>query len=189
MEIDFDGPDTIKIGSFRAVDFHGDGSFYLIDTPGHAIGHLAGLARTTTNPDTFIMMGGDLCHHGGEVRPSRLMGIPKNLDIYYEGITLPRGACPGALCQQLYDKREKAKTGAFFDPNMGLDIPLAIETIHKTQEADAQDNVFFIYAHDKFIKGVVDLFPKSANDWQAKGWRDRALWAFTVDFQKSIQQQ
>ncbi len=66
-EIDFQEP--LTIGSFSAVDFFGDGSFYLLNSPGHAIGHMSGLARTSTNPDTFIFMGGDLCHHGGQMRP------------------------------------------------------------------------------------------------------------------------
>jgi glyoxylase-like metal-dependent hydrolase (beta-lactamase superfamily II) len=52
--INFDG--ELKAGPFPAHDFFGDGSFYLLDAPGHCLGHLARLARTSTNPDTFIMM-------------------------------------------------------------------------------------------------------------------------------------
>lgn len=39
---------VLSIGDFKAIDFFGDGSFYLLDTPGHAVGHLCGLARTST---------------------------------------------------------------------------------------------------------------------------------------------
>jgi glyoxylase-like metal-dependent hydrolase (beta-lactamase superfamily II) len=55
-EIAFD--EAFKIGKFPAYDFFGDGSFYLLDTPGHAIGHMCGLARTT--PSTFVLLGGDI---------------------------------------------------------------------------------------------------------------------------------
>ena len=68
-EIDFDKTSNLKIGQFPAFDYFGDGSFYLLDAPGHAIGHMCGLARTKSTlegdeEDTFIFMGGDTAHHG-----------------------------------------------------------------------------------------------------------------------------
>lgn len=44
-----------KVGRFDAFDYFGDGSFYLLDSPGHAVGHLCGLARVTSNPDSYIL--------------------------------------------------------------------------------------------------------------------------------------
>jgi len=41
--------------------FFGDGSLYLVDTPGHMQGHLGALART--GKDEYVFMGGDCCHH------------------------------------------------------------------------------------------------------------------------------
>ena len=35
-EISFDG--STIIGAFQAYDYFGDGSFYLLDVPGHAVG-------------------------------------------------------------------------------------------------------------------------------------------------------
>lgn len=61
-EIDFEKEGGFKIGRFNAHDFFGDGSFYLLDTPGHTIGHICGLARTSSNPDTFVFFGGDASH-------------------------------------------------------------------------------------------------------------------------------
>lgn len=52
----------LKIGRFWAYDYFGDGSFYLLATPGHTVGHLCGLARVTSIPDSFVLMGGDACH-------------------------------------------------------------------------------------------------------------------------------
>lgn len=171
---------VLQIGGFRAFDLFGDGSFYLLDTPGHAIGHLAGLARTTS--DTFILMGGDLCHHGGAIRPSEYKPLPKEIHLdAFRG-----GFCPGSAFAAVQENRGRRPDQPFFEPAFGHDIPSAIETIAKAQEPDAQDNVLFIYAHDPSIMGVVDLFPKEANDWQAKGWREKLFWKFLEDFRDAV---
>jgi len=50
------------IGPFpRALDLYGDGSLYIIDTPGHLPGHLGVLARTSTDGG-WIFLGGDAAH-------------------------------------------------------------------------------------------------------------------------------
>lgn len=67
VQADFEGREVreiafangFMIGGFQAHDFFGDGSFYLLNVPGHAVGHMSGLARTTE--DTFVFMGGDIC--------------------------------------------------------------------------------------------------------------------------------
>ncbi len=57
-EIKFDTEGQgLTIGQYKAMDLYGDGSFYLLDTPGHAIGHMCGLARTSAEPPEFIFMG------------------------------------------------------------------------------------------------------------------------------------
>ncbi|KAJ9500184.1 hypothetical protein H2202_004575 [Exophiala xenobiotica] len=185
-DISFEEDGVLRIGQFRAFDLFGDGSFYLLDTPGHAIGHLAGLARTT--PDSFIMMGGDLCHHAGELRPSELLPLPAEIRLaalnHYRG-----GVCPGAEFEEIQKTRSRAPNQTFFDPNMGLDIPETIRTIKKVQEADAEDNVLFIYAHDGTIKGIVDMFPAEANDWKAKDVRQKVYWRFLEDFKGALKGQ
>jgi len=184
-EISFAEPGTLQVGEFRAHDFFGDGSFYILDTPGHAVGHVCGLARTTSNPDTFILMGGDLCHHGGELRPSEYIALPKDITPHPFTRAL-QSPCPGAAFEAIQKSRDRSSTKAFFDPAMGLDIPVAIRSIEKAQKADADDNVLFIYAHDASIRGVVDMFPKDANEWQKKGWRDTLFWAFLADFEHAF---
>ncbi|CAI0645418.1 unnamed protein product [Colletotrichum noveboracense] len=73
---------SIRVGSFPAIDYFGDGSFYILDAPGHTVGHVNALARVTTNPDSFILMGADTCHHNttkpfyGVHRPGMLFGDP-----------------------------------------------------------------------------------------------------------------
>lgn len=181
-EINFE-KDNIQIGRFRGFDFFGDGSFYLLDTPGHAVGHLAGLARTTSNPDTFIFMGGDLCHHSGEIRPSKHLRIPKEVVLATPQAALP---CPGALFEKLQIERQRSPEEPFFIPSIGLDIPETIRTIQKAQDADKRDNVWFIYAHDPILHGIVDIFPLAANHWKEKNWRSQTLWAFLRDFEAGI---
>ncbi|KAL2817751.1 hypothetical protein BDW59DRAFT_165798 [Aspergillus cavernicola] len=53
-EIGFQG--SFEIGGSRAYDFFGDGSFYLLvfaDTPGHCLGHMCGLTRTTGGSNLY----------------------------------------------------------------------------------------------------------------------------------------
>lgn len=80
-EIDFQKEITVEIGDFKDYDYFKEGSFYL-DAPGHAIGHLCGLARVTSTQegdpeDTFIFMGADTAHHGGAIRPNLYLLFPK----------------------------------------------------------------------------------------------------------------
>lgn len=50
-----------QLGPFpAAVDYFGDGSLYIIDTPGHITGHVNLLART--GPKKWVFLGGDCCH-------------------------------------------------------------------------------------------------------------------------------
>ncbi|PSK56459.1 hypothetical protein B9Z65_6083 [Elsinoe australis] len=72
-EIDF-SVDRKQIGDFDAYDFFGGGSLYLLDTRGHAVGHMSALARTTE--DAFVFLGGDVCHHGGVFRPTKHKPVP-----------------------------------------------------------------------------------------------------------------
>jgi glyoxylase-like metal-dependent hydrolase (beta-lactamase superfamily II) len=50
---------TTRIGGLAAYDYFGDGSFFIIEAPGHEIGHINALARVTSDPPSFIYMGGD----------------------------------------------------------------------------------------------------------------------------------
>ncbi|OQE16581.1 hypothetical protein PENFLA_c027G00020 [Penicillium flavigenum] len=182
-EIDFSN--SVQVGQFRAIDFFGDGSFHIIDSPGHAVGHLGALARTTTNPDTFIFMGGDLCHHSGEIRPSKHLPIPRDIQPSF-ATPIPL-LCPGdSVYEQLLVRRTGSADKPFFRPAMGLDIEQAIETIEKAQLADADKNIWFIYAHDRSLLKYVDLFPLPANAWKENNWREKTLWTFLGEFETAI---
>ncbi|KAJ7506014.1 hypothetical protein B0H11DRAFT_1974377 [Mycena galericulata] len=51
-----------SIGPFpHAVDYYGDGSVYIIDTPGHCPGHITVLARTSSD-GAWLYLGGGVAH-------------------------------------------------------------------------------------------------------------------------------
>jgi len=93
---------SVKIGNFRAFDYFGDGSFYLLEFPGHAIGHLCALARATTSPSSFIFMGGDAAHHGGEFRPSEYLPLPDSI-IPNPFAPYSATTCPGEMFESILE--------------------------------------------------------------------------------------
>jgi glyoxylase-like metal-dependent hydrolase (beta-lactamase superfamily II) len=58
----------------RGVDLFGDGSFFILDAPGHMPGHQMALGRT--GRDEWVAMGGDCCHHRNLLEdPSRQISV------------------------------------------------------------------------------------------------------------------
>lgn len=170
---------SLKIGRCPAFDYFGDGSFYLLSTPGHTVGHICGLARTT--PDTFVFMGGDCCHHGGEFRPTEFLPLPKSIPppATRKGV----GACPGAYFQEQVHPFKSA-TRPFYDVAQGFshDHDEAVRSIGKLQDFDANDDVLTIIAHDSTLLDNLDFYPKKLNDWKAKDHKKQVLWSFCGDF-------
>ena len=177
-----------------------DGSFYLLDAPGHTIGHICALARTTIGQngesDTFIFMGADSCHHGGEFRPSPHLPLPDSITPH-PFVAEARNAqvCPGAMFEKIHPAHNSLKTEGegdwkstpFFQPGPAThNMEDTVKTIHKLQEADAGDRVFTIMAHDESLVNIVEYFPKPANDWYKKGWARDGKWRFLRDFQKAV---
>jgi len=178
---------TLQIGQLRAVDYFHDGSFYLLDTPGHAIGHMVGLARMTE--DSFILMGGDAVHHVGELRPSRYLRVPDSVSLPVSSSV--GGSAHGCAChavsratfEKLLPKSIPGLT-SFYAPQgtWHHDAAEAGRSAARLQDLDGLDNVFTVVAHDPTVLGVVDLFPLTANAWKEKGWREKALWRFLGHF-------
>ncbi|KAK3332947.1 beta-lactamase-like protein [Cercophora scortea] len=202
VQLDFDDSNgawkTLTIGRFRAIDYFGDGSFYLLDAPGHAIGHVCGLARVTSvqagEGDSFIFMGGDAFHHAGEVRPSAYLPLPDEIS---PSPLVPVHACGGTKCagamfEALLADSDRTKT--FYTPSNPPgstgrphhNPEEGVRTIGKVQEGDAHDNVFVVAAHDETLLDVVDFFPATANDFVKKGWVEKARWLFLRDFADAV---
>lgn len=100
MELDFQGDNAVKVGGFNALDYFGDGSFYILDGAGHTVGHLCALAATTTSPPSFILMGADACHHSEEMRPSECYPLPSEISLRPSKQDVPT-PCPGSLFEHL----------------------------------------------------------------------------------------
>lgn len=171
----------LKAAGFDADDFFGDGSLYLLNAPGHCNGHICALARTSTEPDTFVFLGADACHHVGLLRPS-------------EHLPLPHTLSPNPLPQ--YSDTFLAETLLRIHPGRRRDQPFfqplhlmfpeyenACETIGKIQALDADERVLVVLAHDAHLLGEMELFPNDLNGWREQDLKRRTRWAFCKDFQ------
>jgi glyoxylase-like metal-dependent hydrolase (beta-lactamase superfamily II) len=177
-EIRFDGSDAFQIGKFPAIDYFGDGSFYFLDSPGHAIGHLCALARTTVNPPTFILMGGDICHDPGIFRPSEYLPVPSSISPNPLNLESEIPFCPGSAFEELQHSRGRKPTDSLYDMCFGHDIPLAKKTRDHLQELDCHEDIFTIIAHDSAVRDGVDHFPESLNAWKERGWGNKTRWTW-----------
>ncbi|KAJ7118808.1 hypothetical protein C8R44DRAFT_625159 [Mycena epipterygia] len=181
-ELNFDGT-NITFSGLPALDYLGDGSFYLLNTPGHLAGHIAALARVT--PSSFIVLGADTCHHAGQLRPR-----PQFQHAY---------PCPAQL---LTESRTAVSTQYFWSPdsNVGafdihsraqpmLSIPdkpnsadadpvAGRVSLDKIANFDADEDFFVVLAHDESLLDVLPYFPKSLSAWRGTGMKDKALWGF-----------
>lgn len=186
-EIDFDAT-PLTIGRFQAYDYFDDGSLYLLDSPGHAFGHINALVRTT--PDTFIFLGADTAHHGGMWRPSPRLPLPKVLkpSPYSEPPFRPGTHFPGKrVVDEIHPYQEWDQP--FYQTYTGAadrNVTEIGETISKMTDFDARDDVFVVIAHDISLLDIVNLFPKKANDWKKKGWKKQSHWKFLADFKEAL---
>ena len=191
IELDF-STSNLEIGNFQAIDYFKDGSFYLLDAPGHAIGHICGLARVTSSPDSYIFMGGDAAHHGGEWRPSPYLPVPEEITPHpFTSLSGSMSVCPGAMFEDILPE---GKGKPFYKPakleagQIHHDVEQTINTIEKMQECEGQqeENVLVVVAHDESLLDVVDFFPAKANDFMEKGWARKARWRFLKDFAEAV---
>ncbi|KAF7289879.1 Metallo-beta-lactamase superfamily protein [Mycena indigotica] len=170
----------LKIGDFNAHDYFGDGSLYLLAVPGHQVGHLCGLARTT--PTSFVLMGADSCHHIGALRPTAL--LHRNYP------------CPAALTDNTKATVSNVHFGesgtenafdlkAQTDPLLRInnspyhaDATVAHRSAHSLTAFDANPDVLVILAHDSSVLPLFRQMPVTLDDWKTKGWKEMTVWAF-----------
>lgn len=171
--------DAFKIGRFQAHDFFGDGSFYLLSTPGHSVGHLCALARTTASPPTFIFLAGDASHHAAEFRPTEYLPLP----------ALVPANGTGEDFRSVHAEQSAVKP--FYNVTAGFahSKELADWTIAGLGEFDCQENVLLLTAHDEHIldeQAGMEFFPAPLNDWLEKGLAERVKWLFLRDFEGAL---
>lgn len=181
-------PDGFTIGRFRAFDYFGDGSFYLLDVPGHAIGHICGLARTTRS--TFVLLGADSCHFAGCLRPSSQVPLPEYLDSKEAGLdAFFPNPCPCSLFSDCHpgDTEEAKKVTPWYNASKApgsayIDPETANQSISGVQDFDASPDVFVCLAHDPALFEVLPLInterESNINDWQSKGYKEKTRWMF-----------
>ncbi|KAJ8096389.1 hypothetical protein PM082_011551 [Marasmius tenuissimus] len=170
----------LKIGGQPAFDFFNDGSFYLIDMPGHCAGHIAALARV--KQDSFILLGGDTCHHPGQIRPNphihKSYPCPGHLlEATRKSVSAEHFATPGATEFDL-TKRETPLLSVPPPPSAYADQQVSIKSQRALSVFDAHKDIFVMAAHDLTLVGIVGLFPEKLNDWKEKGWKEQSIWAF-----------
>lgn len=176
-----------KIGNFRAHDYFSDGSFYLLDTPGHAIGHICGLARTT--PNTFVFLGGDICHFGGSFRPTSTTPLPDPVPNSHLDQQLPH-PCPCSIFTDSHPagpKSSASQTTPFFEvtsfaQSAYLDREQAAKSIKELQRFDEHPDVLVCIAHDptliKVLPFLNDQPDKDLNNWQQESLKEKAQWGW-----------
>lgn len=179
--------ENFKIGNFRAHDYFKDGSFYLLDTPGHAIGHMCGLARTT--PSTFVFLGGDICHFGGSFRPSSTIELPDPVPSAHLDQALPH-PCPCSVFTEVHPagpSSAASRTTPFFEvtsfaQSAYLDREQAAQSIKELQRFDEHPDVFTCIAHDPTLITVLPFLNDKPevylNDWQERGLKEKAQWGW-----------
>jgi len=182
-KIDFTTANLTFSGGLKAIDYFGDGSFYLVNTPGHLPGHLTALARVT--PTSFISLGGDTFHHAGEARPRP--EFQKNFP------------CPAHL---LEETKTSISTDFFWSPKSrdgAFDIPSRSQQLFATSDLpdsfyadpvtsavsneklatfDADPDILVLVAHDLSLREFIPYYPAYLNDWKETNFKERTVWNF-----------
>lgn len=184
-EVDFSQLELF-IASFPAIDWFDDGSFYLLHTPGHAVGHVSALARTSCGSapgldDVFVLLAGDVCHHAGELRPHAGHPLPVAISEFSN-----EGDRYKSSSEYLEIHPEHSTSQPFYRPACGgfnMDAKQMQRTVEKVALLDADPRVFVMLAHDHWSLSVINQFPGTINCWKEAGWAERSRWRFLQDFE------
>lgn len=200
MELTFDESDKSisEIAGFKALDYFGDGSFFILSTPGHTASHLSALARTTSpegGESSFIFMAGDLVHTCMCFRPSEKYPLPEMIE--------PSPTAPPFSTDSSLRSLRLAETHRLHDPDdvhasktqpmcllagMEEDLPRSQANATVLSDVlDSDENVLTVYAHDESLLDVLDFFPKNANGWKEKGWGELGHWRFLAPVVRALE--
>ena len=183
IEVEFS--EKLAVAGFPATDYFDDGSLFILNTPGHAIGHLSALVRTTE--DTFVFLGGDICHFGGSFRPTKHMPLPESLssgDIVSPGGPEEPQSFSCSLLTSCHPTPTYARTTPFYKPcsrddSWYVQPSQALESIEHLQALDADERVLVLIAHDPSTMDSLPFFPhNNINSWRADGLKEKIRWRF-----------
>lgn len=182
QELDFSN--SPNVAGYHAHDYFGDGSLWILNTPGHAIGHISALVRTDS--ERFIFLGGDICHFGGSFRPTPYVPMPAVL--HPDDLGLPLTSSSGCLCSEfLACHPENSRIKPYYRPcgredSWYHDPPAASRSIEHLKALDANDKVFVLIAHDPAALDVLPFFPNgNLDNWYQMGWNKRLRWRFLLE--------
>ncbi|KAJ9611997.1 hypothetical protein H2200_003592 [Cladophialophora chaetospira] len=186
VEIEYSPSDPMvsAIGNFQAYDYFGDRSLYLLSTPGHTIGHLSALARTTSDngKSTFIFLGGDIVHSNAVFRPSPKYPLPDTVPAPNRR-PFSAHTCPGeqfSILHRLHsepDGRVLSRTTPFSKvTGPEHDVVDSQQSANKLTSFDGEENILTIGAHDGSLLELLEFFPRKANDWRGKDWKREGHW-------------
>ncbi|CAK5263757.1 unnamed protein product [Mycena citricolor] len=173
---------NITFSGLRAVDYFGDGSLYLLDTPGHLAGHITALARTTRS--SFLVLGADSFHHPGAIRPrpafqaqypcpAHLLEDAKTIstDYFWSPKSISGVFDLPSRPEQLLAISDLA-TSFFANP---VDSQISVE---KLANFDADPDFFVVVSHDMSLRGVIPMFPAYLNRWKHDKLKENTVWGF-----------
>lgn len=134
-----------------------------------------------------MFLGGDVCHHAAEFRPTEYLPLPSHIPNFKHHSTTP---CPCSFFAQMHPKQ--SRTEAYYTiavspegQSLAIDVEEACRSIVKMEEFDGNEDIFTVIAHDLSLIGVVDFFPKIANAWKERGWGEKGRWEFLKEFQST----
>ncbi|PYH95473.1 hypothetical protein BO71DRAFT_440249 [Aspergillus ellipticus CBS 707.79] len=192
--IEPDFANGLTIGGFRAHDFFGDGSFYLLDTPGHCVGHLCGLARTTE--DTFLLLGGDICHFAGVVRPNTSLPFPAQIptEALDKDPVFPI-PCPCSLFTSCHPIAtvDQDKTPFYqvssYEATAFTDPELSQRSVNKLLEFENSPDVLICIAHDcdlpQYLPTLNESPSSDLNAWKENGWKEKLRWGWVNELPRA----
>ena len=174
-ELDFSSS-TTSIGGFRAIDHFRDGSFWLLEAPGHTEDHICALCRTTEG--SWVLLGADICDTMAQVRPSQYRSLPDSTLAFLTTNMSPTSNLSKGDISQGNPQRGRQTPFYGIKPDYPADLENAEESLNKLRAIDGRDDVMIVTAHDATLLDVLDFFPRDINDWKAKGWADQGRWLF-----------
>ncbi|RAQ47384.1 hypothetical protein AFGD_008876 [Aspergillus flavus] len=137
------GPWT-RFGPFeRAMDFFGDGSFWVIQAPGHMPGNLGACARLSTGE--WVMLASDCCH-------SRAL-----LDGTKEFGTFELNGNMACLHTDVTAAKDTLARIRLIEKELGVHVALAHDP---TWMQDESDPVLLSLLDEKFVKDMRAAFPQ-----------------------------
>ncbi|KAJ6456097.1 hypothetical protein C8R45DRAFT_914165 [Mycena sanguinolenta] len=192
QESDFAGHNVTKLdfttaeltfNGLKAIDYFGDGSFYLLDTPGHQLGHLTAIARVT--PTSFVVLGGDTFHHAGQARPQpqfqKHYPCPAHLlEEAKSAISTDYFWSPGSRDGDfdLLTRAQPLLTISNLPDSFYADPVKADVSLGKLSTFDADPDFFVVVAHDASLTSKIPLFPASISNWKEGHLKENVVWNF-----------